>query len=126
MNKEKSRYAKPCPVCGALIHPFDVHLQGDSFQCPSCGERLKNDRKHIYLVFAVSVLLSGFLMFRHGPGDAGLIILPGGTLVFSLVGFFLWGLIVPPVYKRDRGKPFDKAPSLFLNGRHSEDKETKS
>lgn len=125
-RNRRSRYAKPCPACGAMIHPFDVHLQGDSFPCPSCDVRLKNDRKHMYVILAVSVLISGFVVFRLGPGDAMLVLLPGGTLVLSLAGFFLWGLIVPPVYREDRGRPFDRAPSLLLKDKNHKDKQTKS
>jgi len=126
LNKANSRYAKPCPACGAIIHPFDVHLDGDSFPCPSCGEWLKSDRKYAYTICAVSLLASGVLTFHLGyRNEMFILITIGATLVLSTAGVFLNGLIVPPVYKKVGGKGFDKLPSLFADEKHSEDKEIK-
>jgi hypothetical protein len=49
----------------------------------------------------------------------------GATLVLYLIGLFLFGTLVPPVYKRvEGGKAFDKVPSLFSNDKPGADKKS--
>ncbi len=49
----------------------------------------------------------------------------GATIVLCLVGLFLFGILVPPVYKRvEGGKAFDKVPSLFANDKPGADKKS--
>jgi len=65
----------------------------------------------------LSLALSGFLIWSMGYHDGAFIFITiGATIVLCLVGLFLFGILVPPVYKRvGGGKAFDKAPSLFAN-----------
>ena len=126
MNKANSRYAKPCPACGAIIHPFDVHLDGDSFPCPTCGEWLKYDPKVSYVIYVASLFLSGAVTFSIGYRDVTLVLITlAGAVLLSILAILLYGLMVPPVYKKVGGRGFDKLPSLFVDEKHSEDKEIK-
>jgi hypothetical protein len=114
-----SRYSYPCPACGASIRPSDIRLHGDSFPCPSCGEWLKSDPKYPYAICAVTILLATIVTWRIGYRDGVFIFITiGATVALCLVGLFLFGILIPPVYKRvEGGKAFDKAPSLFVKNK---------
>jgi hypothetical protein len=58
-------------------------------------------------------------------GGAFILITIGATLVLSMAGVFLEGLIVPPTYKKVGGKGFDELPSMFLSDKPDEGKKTK-
>jgi len=88
---------------------------------------LKSDSKYSYTICALSLVLSGFLTWRIGYYHDGMFIFItiGATIVLCLVGLFLFGILVPPVYKRvEGGKAFDKVPSLFANDKPGADKKS--
>ncbi len=87
---------------------------------------MKSDSKYSYTICALSLVLSGFLTWRMGYHDGVFIFITiGATILFCLVGLFLLGILVPPVYKRvEGGKAFDKVPSLFTNDKPGADKKS--
>jgi len=87
---------------------------------------LKSDSKYYYPIGALSLVLSGLLAWRMGYRDWVLIsITIGGALLLYFFGLFLFGILVPPVYKRvEGGKAFDKTPSLFVKDKPGAGKKT--
>jgi len=120
-----SRYSRPCPACGAIIRPSDIHWEGDSFPCPNCSEWLKEELKYDWAICVVSLAAATYETWRLGYRDAAFILITiGGAIVLSLVGLFFLGMLVPPQYKRDQGKAFDKALSLFGTNKSDADKKS--
>jgi hypothetical protein len=120
-----SRYSHPCPACGATIGPSEMP-HGANFHCPSCGEWLKYDYKHMWLIWIVSI--AGASIFTRYLGYSGLVFIPiamCATLFLRALGFFLVGILDPPGFKRTReGKPYDGAMSLHLTDKPDGDKKT--
>jgi len=87
---------------------------------------LKDDPKYSYTICALCLVLAGFLTWRRGYRDAMFILITtGATIVLCLVGVFLLGILVPPVYKRVGGdKAFDKVPSMFTKDKPGTDKKS--
>jgi hypothetical protein len=124
-NKAKSRYSHPCPVCGAIIGALDKP-HGAEFSCPTCGEWLKYDYKHVWLIWIVSI--AGASILTRYLGYSGLVFIPiamGATLFLRALGVFLVGILDPPGFKRTQGgKPYDRGVSLHLTGKPDSDKKT--
>ena len=120
-----SRYSRPCPACGAVIRPSDIHLHGDSFLCPSCGEWLTHDQKYFWTFCALVLMAAAYETWRLGYRGAALIFIPiVGTLLMSFAGVVLLALLVPPKYKRVRGKAFENKLTLFPTDKSDLDKKT--
>src|SRR5882724_4946502 len=101
-----SRYSNPCPVCGVSIHPSDIHLHGDSFPCPACGEWLKIESKYTLTIWSASLLGATILAWHSGYRDSMLILVTTCiTILFCLMGIYLQGLLLVPGFKRVQGKP---------------------
>jgi hypothetical protein len=129
MVKEKqamSRYSHPCPACGAIIRPSDIHGYGDSFPCPSCGEWLKYDNRNSLAICGVSLLAAAFVAWHIlGYRDAKFIFATiGATILLCAVGVFLEQLLFPSALRRVQGKAFDKTPSLFVKDNPGTGKKT--
>lgn len=111
-----SRYTHPCPACGAAIRPSDVHLYGDSFVCPSCGEWLKYDGKRTLPIMGISValaiLLTSYMGYKNWAFFASMTV---AAVLLFFAGMFVGGIVAPRGFKREQGKPFDKTPSLFVS-----------
>ncbi len=124
-----SRYAQPCPICGAIIPPGKVSWK-PTFPCPTCGELLKIDDRPAYGIFAVGFLGAPLLAWYLGYQGAKLALVAGGILLLVLVsGFFLIALVLVPSYKPeqyDKSKPFDRVASMRLTTKPNADKKTNS
>jgi predicted RNA-binding Zn-ribbon protein involved in translation (DUF1610 family) len=124
IKRPMPRYLRPCPACGAIIRPADIHLHGDSFPCPSCSEWLTQDQKYIWGFCAICLGAAAYETWHTGyRGAVFILITIGGTLLLSLVGVFLQGLLVSPKYKRVQGKPFDNKLTMFATDKTDSDKE---
>jgi predicted RNA-binding Zn-ribbon protein involved in translation (DUF1610 family) len=123
LHRPESRYSRPCPVCGAIIRLSEVHRAVDMLACPNCGECLTTEKKYLWAIGALSLVaaacLTRHLVYRE---PAYILVTEGLAFVLFLVGAFLLGLLVPPKYKRVRGKTFDKALSLFGTDKSDADK----
>ncbi|SRR6266480_453787 len=120
-----SRYANPCPVCGAIILPSDIHLYGDSFLCPTCGNWLKYKSNYTKAICAVSILVATSLTWRMGYRDTAFIFIAiAATIFLAISGVFLEGFLVSPAYKQVQGKPFDGTVSLHLTDKPDGGKKT--
>ena len=110
----ESRYARPCPVCGAIIRLSQLHKAGDILACPNCGESLTTEKKDLWVVGALSVVAAAYATRHLVYRDPLYILLTEGlAFVLFFLGALLLGLFVPPKYKRVGGKGFDKTLSLF-------------
>jgi hypothetical protein len=91
--------------------------------CPKCGECLTREKKHLWLIGALSLATAAYAT-RHLVYRDPLFLLVTNVvaLVLFFVGVFFFGLIVPPKYKRVRGKTFDEALSLFGTVKSDPDK----
>ncbi len=122
-----SRYLRPCPVCGAIIRPSDIHRAGDSFPCPACGESLTYDHKYLWIIGPVSLAAAAYETWHLGYRDATFIsITIVGTLLLILMGGFLQAFLVPPKFKRAQGKTFENKLTLFPTDKSDSDKKTGS
>jgi hypothetical protein len=65
----------------------------------------------------MAVVLASYLGYR-GPAFF-IFILVAGVLLFFL-GVFVDGIVSAPGFKRVKGKPFDKTPSLLVDARTRE------
>jgi predicted RNA-binding Zn-ribbon protein involved in translation (DUF1610 family) len=123
IRPSESRYSRPCPVCGAIIRLSEVHREVDMLACPNCGECLTREKKYLWLVGVLSLMTAAYatrhLVYRD---PAYILVTEGAALVLFFVGTFLFGLLAPPKYKRVKGKPFDKALSLFGTNKSDADK----
>lgn len=114
----ESRYSKPCPVCGAIIRPSEGYRAGEFLACPNCGESLTIEKKNLWVVGALSIVVAFYATRHLIHRDLGYILLAEAlALALLFVGAFLLGVFVPPKYKRVRGKTFDKTLSLFGTGK---------
>jgi predicted RNA-binding Zn-ribbon protein involved in translation (DUF1610 family) len=110
----ESRYSSPCPACGAIIPRSEVHMAGDFLACPSCGESLTTQKKHLWVVGALSLVAAAYATRHLIYRDLGyLLVTEGLAAVLFIVGAILVGLFLPPNYTRVGGKTFDKSLSLF-------------
>lgn len=114
IHHSESRFSKPCPVCNEIIRFSQVHRSVDILACPNCGESLTTEKKNLWVVGALSLVVAVYatrhLIYRD-PVYA--LATEGLALVLFFLGALLLGLVVPPKYKRVGGKTFDKTLSLF-------------
>jgi hypothetical protein len=123
IHHPESRYSSPCPVCGAIIPRSEVHMAGDFLACPSCGESLTTQKKHLWVVGALSLVAAAYATRHLIYRDLGyLLVTEGLTVVLFIVGAILVGLFLPPNYTRVGGKTFDKSFSLFGTDKSDADK----
>lgn len=124
-----SRYAQPCPVCGAIILPKDIPWKS-VFTCPGCGEELKIDSKYTPWILAVSFLTGPMLSWLLGyEGSMFVIVAAGVTLPLLLLGILLGALVFVPGYKQaqfSKDRPFDRVASLRLTKKHNGQDKTDS
>jgi predicted RNA-binding Zn-ribbon protein involved in translation (DUF1610 family) len=124
-----SRYAQPCPTCGEIIRPSDIHRQltRATFDCPGCGEELKIDTKYGHPIWTVCFLAGPILSWQLGFGGAMFVVVALCiTLVSLLLGMLVLGIVVTPEYKQvlhSKERPFDKVGSLDLNKKHDRSRE---
>lgn len=121
-----SRYSHPCPACGAIIRPSDIHGYSDSFPCPACGEWLKYNYKHTLSLWVVSILGAIILTWHLGyRGSMLIIIATCAALLLCALGFFFVEMLDPSGFKRIKVKPsdgFDRAVSLHLTNKSDTEK----
>lgn len=125
LHRPESRYARPCPVCGAIIRLSEGSRAADMLACPNCGECLTTEKKDLWIVAALSLVVAVYAT-RHlvYQEPVYFLLTEGLALVLFFVGVFLLGLFVPPKYKRVGGKAFDKALSLFGTDKSDADKKS--
>jgi predicted RNA-binding Zn-ribbon protein involved in translation (DUF1610 family) len=123
LRHPESRFSRPCPACGAIIRLSEGHRAADMLACPKCGECLTTEKKHLWVVGALSlgaaVYVTRHLVYRE---PVYVLVTEGLAFALFLVGAFLLGLFVPPKYKRVGGKGFDKALSLFGTNKSDADR----
>jgi len=121
-SNTSSRFSKPCPACGRVIHPSEIPL-GDSFPCPSCGEWLTYDNRYSIAIWTGSILGAIVIAFHLGYRDANFVLVATFvTWVLGLLGLFILGLVVSLPLKLVKGKPFDRTASLHLTDKSESDK----
>jgi len=123
IRRPESRFSRPCPACSAMIRLSEGHRAADMLACPKCGECLTTEKKHLWVVGALSlggaVYVTRHLVYRE---PVYVLVTEGLAFVLFLAGAFLLGLFVPPKYKRVRGKSFDKVLSLFGTNKSDDDR----
>ncbi len=121
----ESRYSRPCPVCGAIIRLSEVHRAVDILACPKCGESLTTEKKHLWIIGALSLVAAVYATRHLIYRDLLYVFVTEGlALVLFFLGAFLLGLLVPPKYKRVKGKPFDNKLTLFSTDKTDPDEKT--
>lgn len=114
IDHPESRYSRPCPVCGEIIRLSQVHRAVDILACPKCGESLTTEKKDLWVVAALSLVVAVYgtrhLIYRD---LLYFFVTEGLALVLFLLGAFVLGAFVPPKYKRVGGKTFDGTLSLL-------------
>jgi predicted RNA-binding Zn-ribbon protein involved in translation (DUF1610 family) len=119
-----SRYAQPCPACGEIIRPSDIHrkLTRATFDCPWCGEELKINTKYGHPIWTICFLAGPALSWLLGYQGAMFVVVAACiTSLLLFLGMLVLGLVVVPGYKQvqySKERPFDHVGSLDLNKKH--------
>jgi predicted RNA-binding Zn-ribbon protein involved in translation (DUF1610 family) len=104
-----SRYLRRCPSCGRLIAPAEIPTwEGDGFDCPGCGRRLKTSNTLIRFSVLIA-LVTTLVLFRHlgYRGALGVGISLVAFVPFSFFLFAILAVIFPQpfeLYKKPQGR----------------------